>query len=48
MSSEVVAAQFVVRTSDDHSWEQCVRYGGGQHDPNKDPRVLAAAERESA
>ena len=34
--------------SDDHSWEQCIRYGGGQYDPNKDPRVLAAAEKEAA
>ena len=25
--------------SNDHSWEQCIRYGGGQYDPNKDPRV---------
>ena len=31
--------------SDDHSWEQCMSYGGGQYDANKDPRVLAAAEK---
>ena len=34
--------------SDDHEWEQCIRFGGGRYDSTKDSKVLAAAERQAA
>ena len=37
----------VICGSDEHSFEECTSYGGGQYMPSKDPRVLASAEREA-
>ena len=41
------ASNCVICGSDDHGWEECVRYGGCRYD-SKDPKVLAAAERRAA